>query len=61
MRGSREQFTLFLGGLERENPEALAFNGKGHEGCTEPVTVLASPSSRLCRVRQPHERVAPIR
>jgi hypothetical protein len=51
MRGSREQFTLFLGGLEREDPEASAFNGKGHEGSVEPVTALAFPSSILCRVR----------
>jgi len=61
MRGSREQFTLFLGGLEREDPEALAFTGKGHEGSAQPMVALASPSSILCRVRQPHERVAPTR
>jgi len=41
-RGSREQLTLFLGGLECKDPVALAFVGKGHEGCAEPVVALAS-------------------
>lgn len=51
MRGSRKQFTLFFGGLKREDPEALAFDGKGQEGSVEPVTALVFSGLKLCRVR----------